>query len=178
MTSIGDRAFVGCEKLTSITLPLGMKTININPFRGRSGELIIKSDNFIYEDGILFDKNRHRLIAYCSKKKDYEISNSVTSIGNGAFSHCKTLTSIHIPDNVTSIGDSAFENCENLISIHISDSVTSIGDSTFSDCKNLTAIHIPNSVTSIGKGAFYGCPLKDSIKQELTSRFGEQIFEW
>ena len=200
VTSIGDRAFVGCEKLTSITLPLGMKTININPFRGWSGELIIKSDNFIYEDGVLFDKYKRRLIAYCSKNKDYEIPNSVTSIGRSAFSDCKNLTSIHIPDSVTSIGDNAFWSCENLTSIHIPDSVTSIGDSTFSDCQNLTSIHIPDSVTSIGDSAFSDCknlasihipdsvtsigddafrccPLKDSIEQKLKSRFGEKIFK-
>ena len=200
VTSIGDRAFVGCEKLTSITLPLGMKTININPFRGWSGELIIKSDNFIYEDGVLFDKYKRRLIAYCSKNKDYEIPNSVTSIGRSAFSDCKNLTSIHIPDSVTSIGDNAFWSCENLTSIHIPDSVTSIGDSTFSDCQNLTSIHIPGSVTSIGDSAFSDCknlasihipdsvtsigddafrccPLKDSIEQKLKSRFGEKIFK-
>ena len=177
VTSIGDRAFVGCEKLTSITLPLGMKTININPFRGWSGELIIKSDNFIYEDGVLFDKYKRRLIAYCSKNKDYEIPNSVTSIGRSAFSDCKNLTSIHIPDSVTSIGDNAFWSCENLTSIHIPDSVTSIGDSAFSDCKNLASIHIPDSVTSIGDDAFRCCPLKDSIEQKLKSRFGEKIFK-
>ena len=177
VTSIGDRAFVGCEKLTSITLPLGMKTININPFRGWSGELIIKSDNFIYEDGVLFDKYKRRLIAYCSKNKDYEIPNSVTSIGRSAFSDCKNLTSIHIPDSVTSIGDSTFSDCQNLTSIHIPGSVTSIGDSAFSDCKNLASIHIPDSVTSIGDDAFRCCPLKDSIEQKLKSRFGEKIFK-
>ena len=157
VTSIGDRAFVGCEKLTSITLPLGMKTININPFRDWSGELIIKSDNFIYEDGVLFDKYKRRLIAYCSKNKDYEIPNSVTSIGRSAFSDCKNLTSIHIPDSVTSIGDNAFWSCENLTSIHIPDSVTSIGYQAFGGCVNLSSIHIPDSVTSIGDGAFGRC---------------------
>ena len=178
VTSIGDSAFGFCVNLTSITLPLGMEIININPFRGWSGELIVKSDNFIYEDGVLFDKYKRRLIAYCSKRKDYEIPNSVTSIGEGAFSCCNNLTSIHIPDSVTSIGDYAFENCKNLTSIHIPDSVTSIGDKAFYYCNNLTSIHIPNNVTSIGKGAFWSCPLSDSIKQELKSRFGEKISEW
>ena len=223
VTSIGYQAFVGCEKLTSITLPLGMEIININPFTGWSGELIVKSDNFIYEDGVLFDKYKRRLIAYCSKNKDYEIPNSVICIGDSAFRRCLDLTSIHIPNSVTSIGDSAFSDCRNLTSIHIPNSVTSIGDSAFSDCQNLTSIHIPDSLTSIGDRAFWGCknltsihipdsvtsigddafwhcenltsihipdsvtsignsalyycPLKDSIKQELTSRFGEQIFK-
>ena len=33
---------------------------------------------------------------------------TVTSIGNGAFSWCKSLTNVTIPSSVTSIGDNAF----------------------------------------------------------------------
>ena len=85
------------------------------------------------------------------------ISDSVTRIGDGAFSGCKSLTSIHIPGSVTSIGDGAFSHCESLTSIQIPDSVTSIGDRVFSGCKSLISIHIPNSVTIIGDKAFTGC---------------------
>ena len=42
------------------------------------------------------------------------IPDSVTSIGNSAFSCCASLTSVTIPDSVTSIGDSAFSECEKL----------------------------------------------------------------
>ena len=163
LTCIGNGTFLDCYNLTSITLPQGVKTINGNPFADWNGELIVKSKNFIYEDGVLFDKYKRRLIAYRSRNRDYEIPNSVTSIGNGAFSDCKNLTSIHIPDSVTSIGDSAFYKCEYLTSIHIPDNVTSIGDGTFGCCRSLTSIHIPNSVASIGKSAFYKCENLNSI---------------
>ena len=45
------------------------------------------------------------------------ISNSVTSIGNYAFSGCSGLTSVTIPDSVTSIGLQAFNECLNLTSV-------------------------------------------------------------
>ena len=63
---------------------------------------------------------------------------SVTSIGENAFSHCRSLTSITIPNSVTSIGNSAFSSCSSLTSITIPNSVTSIGNSAFSYCSSLT----------------------------------------
>ena len=39
------------------------------------------------------------------------IPDSVTSIGDWAFSGCSSLSSLVIPDSVTSIGDGAFKDC-------------------------------------------------------------------
>ena len=68
------------------------------------------------------------------------VAYSVTSIGNGAFTGCYSLTAITLPEGVTSIGEGAFE-----------------------DCSSLTAITIPEGVTSIGDWAFYGCSALKSI---------------
>ena len=67
------------------------------------------------------------------------------------------MTSIEIPNSVTSIGDFAFSGCSGLTSIDISNSVTSIDNQAFYGCTSLTSIEIPNSVTSIRSQAFYGC---------------------
>ena len=84
----------------------------------------------------------------------------VCSIGNNAFTLCRSLTSINIPDSVTSIGDSAFSSCASLTSINIPNSVTSIGVRAFCNCRRLLSITIPNSVTNIGWYAFYKCNLE------------------
>ena len=42
------------------------------------------------------------------------IPDSVTEIGNSAFSYCSGLTSVTIPDSVTSIGYAAFDGCSGL----------------------------------------------------------------
>ena len=86
-----------------------------------------------------------------------EVEYSVTSIGDEAFSDCKSLTSVTLPNSVTSIGEDAFQQCIGLTSVTIPNSVTSIGDGAFSYCKGLTSVTIPNSVTSIGLCAFYDC---------------------
>jgi hypothetical protein len=85
------------------------------------------------------------------------IPDSVTSIGDGAFSGCSRLTSVSIPAGVTSIGNLAFSGCSSLTSVTIPASVTSIGLGAFSGCSGLTSVSIPVGVTSIGSYAFDGC---------------------
>ena len=92
----------------------------------------------------------------CSSLTSITIPNSVTSIGNGAFNYCSSLTSITIPNSVIWIGDHAFWGCSSLTSVNIPNSVTSIGYHAFWDCSSLTSVNIPNSVTSIGGHAFKG----------------------
>ena len=81
----------------------------------------------------------------------------MTSIGDGAFSGCISLTGLIIPDSVTSIGESAFTGCAGLTSLDIPSSVKSVGDSAFEGCAGLTSVNIPNSMTSISWGVFEGC---------------------
>ena len=103
---------------------------------------------------------------------------SVTSIGEGSFSSCSSLTSVMIPNSVISIGGCAFYGCSELTSITIPNSVTSIGESVFSSCSSLTSVMIPNSVTSIGGHAFVGCNSLTSvtIPNSVTS-IGEGAFQ-
>ena len=53
----------------------------------------------------------------CSSLTSVTIGNSVTSIGNGAFSDCSSLTSVTIPNSVTSIGKWTFSDCTSLDTI-------------------------------------------------------------
>ena len=99
----------------------------------------------------------------CTSLTSIAIPDSVTSIGGYAFEWCTSLTSIAIPDSVTSIGNCAFEWCKSLTSITIPDSVTEIYDHTFTSCESLTNITIPDSVTSIGNMAFERCKSLTSI---------------
>ena len=177
VTSIGNNAFMSCSSLEYISIPKSVICLNGNPFFNWNGKLECLSSNFIYEDDVLFNKDKSKIISFRNQKlTSYVIPDSVTSIGDSAFYGCRLLSNIVIPNSVTSIGDSAFKGCKSLGSLVIPNSVTNIGKGAFKGCKSLVEIVIPNSVTSIGYSAFRHDNFPNDLKQELISRFGGKIF--
>ena len=181
VTSIGDKAFYRCSSLTSFVIPNGVTRIgdgafcdcdsflikyisipksviclNGNPFVKWYGKLECLSPNFIYEDDVLFNKDKSRIISFRNQAiRSYIIPSSVTSIGDSAFAGCRSLSNIAIPSSVNSIGDKAFWDCCSLTSIVIPNSVTSIGDRAFDNCYSLKYISIPKNVICLNGNPFF-----------------------
>jgi hypothetical protein len=98
------------------------------------------------------------------------VPESITTIGEGAFCNCDSLTSIEVSENhqyyKSMDGNLYSKDGKTLIqyaigkkdtSVEISNSVTSIAGYAFAYCDSLTSIVIPDSVTSIGDYAFKDC---------------------
>ena len=130
--SIGNNAFAGCLSLKYISIPESVICLNGNPFGDCEGEIECLSANFIYEDDVLFNRDKSEIISFRNQEiESYIIPDSVTSIGDGAFGCCSSLSSLFIPNSVTSIGDGAFEGCSSLSSLVIPDSVVNIKGNPF-----------------------------------------------
>ena len=164
VTHIGNGAFNACSSLKSLVIPASVGNIIGNPFSGWNGELKCLSPYFIYDNKVLFDKDKSKIIAFRDKNMtSYVIPDSVSCIEFGAFWNCHSLKRLVLPDSVSSIGDWAFWNCRSLTDIVIPDSVNSIGDRVFSGCCSLKSLVIPDSVSSIGERAFEDCTSLSSL---------------
>ena len=181
VTNIGEFAFADCSSLPSITIPNSVTTIEDWAFQGCSSlsSIIVDGDNPVYDSregcNAIISTDDNELIAGCTGSW---IPNSVTSIGDHAFSQCIGLNYIFIPNSVTSIGETAFYGCIDLGTITIPNSVTSIGAQAFKNCSNLTSITLGNNVTCIGYQAFDSCTGLTSITipNSITSIGGSMAF--
>ena len=159
ITKIGTYTFSDCEALTDI---------------------IVDEENTAYRsvDGVLFSKNRAKLLAYPASRADrtYSIPKGTTSIDEGAFCGCYTLESVTLPSSVADIGAYAFNGCKALRDIHVDAENTmyqSIDGVLFTKSgtrliaypsgKPETTYTIPEGITSIFKGSFYGCSALESV---------------
>ena len=185
VTSIGDRAFSSCDSLKYIFIPKSVICLNGNPFAKWNGKLECLSPNFVYEDDVLFNKDKSRIISFRNQNiESYVIPSSVTSIGKGAFFGCSSLKYISIPKSVIGLSGNPFAEWNGKLEC-LSPNFVYEDDILFNKDKsriisfrnqNIESYVIPSSVTSIGDRAFYNCKFPDNLKKELISRFGYKIF--
>ena len=162
---IGDRAFLGCSVLTSLTLPAGITKIGSYAFRGCSGltSLTLPAGITSIGDNAFWGCNGLKEVRFCiNGNLDTYLTKGhpyiyVYSCGIKYYINDKEITSIEIPSNVTTLGDCVFQGCSGLTSLTLPAGITSIGDGAFAGCSGLTSLNLPAGITEIGGRAFQGC---------------------
>ncbi len=155
VTSIGYSAFYYCNSLTSIEIPNSVTSIGERAFYSCSSleRIVVENGNTVYDSrdncNAIIETQTNTLLYGCMNTI---IPNSVTSIGNSAFSNCSSLTSIEIPNSVTSIGDKAFSYCYNLTSIRChAEDVPETDANTFLYCQSSMNIQVPENSVDLYK---------------------------
>ena len=159
LTSLGDYAFVNCQKLTE--------------YRVESGNPV-----FEVKDGVLYSGGGTVLERYPLGKMptDVVIPEGITGVGNVAFACCESMTSLSLPDSLKSIGIAAFSDCPGLKSVVIPDGVTELADFVFNSCSNLASVQLPAKLQSIGFATFAATALSEVTLPETVTTIGRQAF--
>ena len=179
---IGDDAFFGCSRLSSVILPNGVTSIGEFAFYNCSNLTSVTIPDSVLKIGSG---------AFCNCNiTSMHIPANVTDIGKGLFGYCDKLVKVTvdeknkfydsrngcnaiiqkkglvlvagcsktvIPNTVKCIGKSAFVDCDKLTSIVIPSSVERIDDSAFESCSNLKNVTMSNGLKEIGDYAFEFC---------------------
>ena len=125
LESINSRAFSQCFSLKKIDLPKTVSFISESSMLGCKAlqEINVDKDNKYYcsVDGVLFNKNKTKLIKFPAGKdiKEYSIPETVYEIGDYAFEGCVSVESISGPNNLLFLGEGAFSNCKLLTNCYI-----------------------------------------------------------
>ena len=172
---LGTGVFDNCRRLEKLVLPKSLSVISGNPFFNWHGNLQIVSDSFVYEQSILYDISKTKILACLSTEKSIKIPSSVSVIGDFAFCGCSFET-VSMPTSIEYVGKCAFLNryeddlettnycwegpyyghsC--LKAVRLSPKMKLIEDRLFLGCLNLMTVYIPYGIESIGISAFEDC---------------------
>ncbi|HJJ47329.1 MAG TPA: leucine-rich repeat domain-containing protein, partial [Methanocorpusculum sp.] len=150
VVSIGRAAFCTCKYITSVKIPVGVRSINNDAFSGCSGLRRVNLPDTITHIG-------DYAFWECSNLSSLKIPLKLKHIGNGTFAGCVSLSTVVIPSDVKSIGNQSFAGCLNLVSVKIPLGLESIGKDVFSGCEKLESIFIPRRLKSIGENVLWNC---------------------
>lgn len=191
VTKISSSSFYGCKKMTSISIPPSVTTIESSFEDCKQLKEVHISDIAAWTqiDFTFYRNNplRYARHLYLDDKevKDLILPSNISKVNAYAFLGCNSLVNLVIPNNVTELGQEAFRLCDNLKTVDMGEGLSIIDYWAFNDCvslesvvisskireldqtfinsSNIKEVIIPNSVTRINY-AFEGCTSLSSVK--------------
>ena len=145
LTSIGDRAFMNCPELAELD---GIEWSSLTHIGRQAFQFYSTSDP--------------ELTSSLKLELTENTFQSLTSIGEGAFSGCSGVTGkVVFPESITEIPNSVFSGT-GITDVDFSH-VTSIGNSAFSGTGISGELVLPDSITEIGSYAFDNVKITGSL---------------
>ncbi len=161
-TEIAAGAFIGCDGITSVTLPNTLTLVGDYAFYGTGIAAVTALKNAFNPMTI----GRYAF-ANCLNLSSVvaQEGSRLSVIGEGAFYGCTGITSFTVPAATTLIGVKAFGECTSLSEIFFEETVNVLefGENAFYNCTSLSSISLPANVSKI-PGIFNGCNNLSSIE--------------
>ena len=155
VTSIGEYAFSNCKALVRVLIPESVAEIGAYAFKDCITLSHIELPQGLVDIG-------EGLFENCQMLWKIVIPSSVKTIEDGAFYKCLSLREFTLPRGLADIGEGAFGLCQSMKNVTIPSGISVIRDNTFNGCVDLKKVSLPNGLISIDYRAFYKC---DSLRE-------------
>ncbi len=167
LRTIGDRAFMSCEKLPSFTFPDTLVRIGEEAFSSCASLTSISIPDSVTDMG----RNAFYL---CTKLQVLEIGAGLPVVESFDFWNCEMLSVIRVSEfnrNLKSEGNCLIDRETNTLLLGSSESqipegITVIGKNAFYGRRGLTKIVLPGTITQICDFAFCDCVYLNEIEFE------------
>ena len=168
---IGNEAFMGNERINSVTLPRGCIVIGKSAFEGCCFQKEVK-----YPNTLLWI--RQRAFSRNNRLRRVHIPPSVAKIDKNVYKECKKLYRAEFArgSKCRAIPEGMFDCCGRLSQVVLPDEIQLIGRRAFYRCKELQELHFPQSLKIIDSEAFYFTGIQKLILPNQLRELGEAAF--
>ena len=151
ITTISPLTFKGCTSLTTVSLPAGLQTIGNEAFRDCTSLTTVSLPaglQTIGNSAMSHTALTHIDLSHCTR---------LSSIGSWTFAHCHNLETATLSQATTTVGDGLFFDCNTLTAVNISTNITALTPYMFkgTTLRGYPTLTGPNT-RSIGEYALYG----------------------
>ncbi len=151
---IGTGAFLGCAKLTTVSVPDTLKTVGDSVYAYCYGLKTYDLPTIVFEES--------SSCFYYVPLKEIPIPEDAEKLASSIFSGNTAVTSVTIPESVKVIENNAFNGCSVLKTVVFNEGLETIENNAFMDCFDLFTVEFPDSLVTIGNSAFGGSVISGS----------------
>ena len=172
ITGIHSLAFSGCDDITRIVFPSGIRYFAKNAFVnfGAHLETVEISDVTTWLNIVVESRAHiHPLL--------YHYPNPFVNHAQMAING-QIVYDLIIPDGIKSIRDEAFKGCGSITSVYIPDSVIHLGNSCFDDCPNLKLVSISGEITGLMPHSLDFTNTDNKLTMRIRNHLGPELSKY